>query len=197
MLMSILQQILQWDRELFNKVNSDWSNSFFDAILPYIRNAMVWAPLYLFFIVFTIINFKRSGSFWVLFGVLAVATSDIISSWAIKELVFRVRPCHDEALAGHIHILVNYCPMSSSFTSSHAANHFTLATFIFFTFRNHLNKWLWLVFLWAFIVAYAQVYVGVHYPGDIICGAFIGYFIGYTWAKTFTSGFLLTADQEK
>lgn len=192
MLMTILQQILQWDRELFSKVNGDWSNPFFDSILPYMRNAYVWTPLYLFFIVFATLNYKKSGWFWIFIGVAAVATSDIISSWVIKEFIFRLRPCRDELLAGHIHFLVNYCPQSSSFTSSHASNHFTLATFIFYTLKNGKNKWLWLVFLWAFLVAYSQVYVGVHYPGDVISGALLGTFIGWTWAKFFSKNFSLT-----
>ena len=189
--MSLLHQILQWDRELFNKLNGEWTNSFFDAVLPYTRNALVWTPLYLFFVVFAVLNYKRNGLLWVLFGVLAVATSDIISSWGIKELVFRMRPCHDEALVGHVRFLVNYCPQSSGFTSSHASNHFALATFIFITLKDHVNKWLRLIFFWALIVSYAQVYVGVHYPGDVICGSIVGVLIGFAWAKSFSRNFQL------
>ncbi|MFI5132689.1 MAG: phosphatase PAP2 family protein [Chitinophagales bacterium] len=187
--MSILQEILRWDRELFNKVNGQWTNSFFDTVLPYTRNALIWAPLYLFFVVFALLNLKRSGLSWVLLAVLTVATTDLISSWGIKELIFRVRPCGDEALAGHVRFLVSYCPQSSGFTSSHAANHFAMATFIFLTLKKYVSKWIGLVFLWAFIISYAQVYVGVHYPLDIICGGFVGWLIGYGWAKIFNHRF--------
>jgi undecaprenyl-diphosphatase len=195
--MYLLQEILRWDRELFNKINGEWTNSFFDAILPYTRNSMIWPPLYLFFIVFALLNLKRSGWYWVLLGVLTVATTDLISSWGIKELIFRLRPCRDEALAGHVRLLVGYCPQSSGFTSSHAANHFAMAMFIFLTLKNYIGKWIWLIFLWAFAISYAQVYVGVHYPLDVICGSVVGMLIGYTWAKIFNHRFLFGNAQGK
>ena len=76
-----------------------------------------------------------------------------------------------------IRVLVNYCPMSSSFTSSHACNHFAAATFIFSTLR-HTGRWWWIVFAWAFFISYSQIYVGVHYPVDVLCGAILGCLIG-------------------
>jgi membrane-associated phospholipid phosphatase len=191
MVLSLLQEVLHWDRELFNKVNGQWTNSFFDTVLPYTRNPNIWAPVYLFFIVFALINFRRNGMFWILGAVLTVATSDIISSWGIKELVFRFRPCRDELLAGHVRFLVQYCPKSSSFVSSHAVNHFAMSIFIFLTLKEFMGKWLSLVFVWAFIVSYAQVYVGVHYPFDVISGILVGLFIGYCWAKMFNHNFSL------
>ncbi|MCC7402636.1 MAG: phosphatase PAP2 family protein [Chitinophagaceae bacterium] len=197
MLLSVLQEILRWDRELFNKVNGQWTNSFFDTFLPYIRNANTWVPVYLFFIVFALINFRRKGMYWVLGAVLTVATSDIISSWGIKDLIFRLRPCRDAALAGHVRFLVQYCPQSSSFVSSHAVNHFALSFFIFLTMKDITGKWLAIVLLWAFMVSYAQIYVGVHYPFDVLCGIFVGSFIGYIWAKIFNHGFSLRAAVQK
>ena len=191
MVLSFLQEILRWDRELFNKVNGDWANSFFDVVLPYTRNAIIWAPLYLFFIVFAVLNFKRNGWIWVAGAILTVATSDLISSWGLKELIYRVRPCGDETLADHIRFLVKYCPQSSSFTSSHAANHFSMAFFIFYTLRKNMSSWLRLIFLWAFIISYAQVYVGVHYPLDIICGGIVGAGIGFMWSKFFNHNYSL------
>ncbi len=197
MVLSLLQELLRWDRELFNKVNGQWTNSFFDTLLPYTRNANIWVPVYLFFIVFALINFRRNGMYWVLGAVLTVATSDLISSWGIKELIFRIRPCRDEALAGHVRFLVQYCPKSSSFVSSHAANHFAMSLFIFLTLKDFMGKWLALVFLWAFIVSYAQVYVGVHYPIDVICGSLVGMFIGYSWSKIFNHSFSLQHSVQK
>jgi undecaprenyl-diphosphatase len=80
---------------------------------------------------------------------------------------------------------VKYCPVSSSFTSSHAANHFAAAMFIFTTFRKTISpKWAFL-FLWAFAISYAQVYVGVHFPFDIFCGAIAGVILGYIPATIF------------
>lgn len=197
MVLSVLQELLRRDRELFNMVNGQWSNSFFDTVLPYVRNAIVWAPLYLFFIVFAIINFRRSGLLWVLGALLTVATSDLVSSWGIKELIFRLRPCRDEALAGHIRLLVQYCPKSSSFVSSHAVNHFAISMFIFLTLKDVTGKWLRLIFFWAFAICYAQVYVGVHYPVDVICGSMVGLFIGYCWGKMFNHSYSLQLPEQE
>jgi len=71
-----------------------------------------------------------------------------------------------------------YCPGSGSFTSSHATNHFGLATFIFFTMRTYFKNWAYLFFVWAAIISYGQVYVGIHYPLDVIGGAVLGWGIG-------------------
>lgn len=197
MVLSVLQEILRWDRELFNKINGQWTNPLFDTLLPYTRNANLWGPFYLFFIVLAIINFRRTGMYWVLGAILTVATSDIISSWGIKEWVFRLRPCRDELLAGQVRVLVQYCPQSSSFTSSHATNHFAIATFIFLTLKNFMGKWLALVFAWAFMICYAQVYVGVHYPIDIVCGSIVGIFVGFIWSKIFNHSFSLHLPVQK
>lgn len=70
-------------------------------------------------------------------------------------------------------------PGNGSFTSSHAANHFGLAMFLYATLKNYLGKWMLLFFVWAFFICYAQVYVGVHYPFDILGGAVLGCLIGY------------------
>lgn len=127
----------------------------------------------------------------VLFGVLTAILTDFISSTVIKQLVIRVRPCHEVSLADHIRILVNYCPKSSSFTSSHAANHFAVAMFLFLTLRKRVGNWTGILFFWAFSICYAQVYVGVHYPIDVTCGALIGILIGYLCGKLFNRNYNL------
>jgi undecaprenyl-diphosphatase len=121
----------------------------------------------------------------VLAAVVTGAFTDLVSSRLIKENVFRLRPCQDKSLADHIHVLVQYCPHSSSFTSSHAANHFGFAAFFYFTLKNYYGKWTALIFLWAFIICYAQVYVGVHYPIDVLCGALVGTVIGCLVSRLF------------
>ncbi len=189
--MSLLQEILKWDRELFQTINGKWTNPTLDFFLTHARSAIIWVPFYLFFVVFMIINYKRSGLFWLLFGILTVATADMISSRVIKELFYRLRPCRDESMAGHVRLLASYCGLNSSFTSSHAANHFAMATFIFLTLKSEVGKWIWLIFFWAFLIGYAQIYVGVHYPMDILSGALLGMGIGYLWTLFFKRHFFL------
>jgi len=159
-------------------MNGLWHNSFFDAFFPFIREPTLWVPFYFFLIVFATLNFKVKGWIWVVFFLANAGISDYVSSHLIKENFFRLRPCRDPALFDHIRFLVSYCPVSSSFTSSHAVNHFAAAMFIFTTFRKAISpKWAFL-FLWAFAISYAQVYVGVHFPFDIFSGAIVGIITG-------------------
>lgn len=173
------------DYNLFSKMNGQWHTPFLDTTLPFIREPFLWMPFYFFIILFAVINFKVKGWLWVLFFIVNASLSDYVSSTLIKENFIRLRPCHDPFLANQIRFLVSYCPSSSSFTSSHAANHFAAAMFIFTTFKKVISpKWAF-VFLWAFAISYAQVYVGVHFPFDIFCGAIVGVILGYIPAKIF------------
>jgi len=165
--------IIQLDYRLFSTLNGKWHNSFFDFVLPFIREPFVWMPFYFFLVIFAILNFRWRGWAWVLFLIINVAISDYVSSTIIKENFFRIRPCSDPALVGHIRFLVSYCPRSSSFTSSHAVNHFAAAMFIFTTFKKAVSpKWAFL-FLWAF--------------ADVFCGAIVGLILGYIPAKVFNA----------
>lgn len=179
------QHIQVYDTWLLTHINQDWSNSLLDTVLPYLRETKFWIPLYLFLLLFVTINFKSKGVWWILGFILVAATSDIISSQLIKNNIMRVRPCRDVDVMNQIRFFVNYCPQSSSFTSSHATSHFAQAMFAFLTLRPVIRRWAWLFFPWAFIIAYTQVYVGVHYPFDVICGSLLGCGIGFALAKLF------------
>jgi len=191
-LMGILQlmnQLLSYDQHLFKIINNQWSNPFFDWLMPWLRNSEMWYPLYLFLVLLVVINFKKSGWWWVLFAVMTVILCDFVSSKIIKENIFRLRPCNEPDIAAWVHVLVGYRPQSSSFTSSHAANHFGMAMFIFYTLRTRFKKWPVLFFFWAFSISFAQVYVGVHYPIDILSGGLIGILIGYLSGKSFNRNY--------
>ncbi len=160
-----------------------------DQVMPFLRNAPFWAPLYLFLILLVTTNFKKTGWIWVLFFGATAGISDIISSRFIKIFVIRVRPCNDPDMLDRIRVLVAYRPQSSSFTSSHAFTHFAMATFFYLTLKDYVGKWMLLGFLWAFLVAYSQVYVGVHFPLDVACGGLIGILVGYLTGKLFNKKF--------
>ena len=189
--------IKQFDYRLFEKMNGQWHNAFFDVFFPFIRESTVWWPFYFFLLLFATINFKTRGWLWVLFLIANVMLSDFVSSTLIKDNFFRLRPCHDPYLAGNIRVLVSYCPVSSSFTSSHAVNHFAAAMFIFTTFRKAVSQKWALLFLWAFAISYAQVYVGVHFPFDIFCGAIVGLITGYIPATIFNNKIGLELPHQK
>ena len=182
----LLEKIKELDYYIFSKINGQWHNSFFDAFFTFTRDALFWAPFYFFLVLFVTINFKKYGWLWALFLILNVFLSDYVSSTLIKENFFRLRPCRDPAIADQIRFLVQTCGLNSSFTSSHAVNHFAAAMFIFTTLKQKvISKWWALIFLWAFIPCYAQIYVGVHFPGDIVAGILVGLMLGYFMAYLF------------
>jgi membrane-associated phospholipid phosphatase len=146
--------------------------------MPLLRESIVWIPLYAFLIAFAYINFDRKGLFWVLGAILTVTLSNYISSDIIKPYYNTPRPCRDAILDTSARLLINRCPGNGSFTSSHAANHFALAMFIYQTLKVVANWSKWF-FVWAFAICYAQVYVGVHYPIDVIGGALVGLACGF------------------
>lgn len=177
-----MQSVLQADRYIFHFINGVWHNSFFDGLFPLIRQADFWIPFYLFLLVFVLLNVRKSG-WYILIIACTAAISDMLSSRVIKELIWRPRPCRDPEMSGLVRVLVDYCPQSSSFTSSHAVNHFAIATFLVITLYPFFKKWIYLLYLWAFLIIYAQVYVGVHYPFDVLGGAVVGTAIGYFMGK--------------
>lgn len=108
---------------------------------------------------------------------LSIFGSDTISSKLIKYEVKRLRPCQEVKLEPAAITRVD-CGSGFSFTSSHAANHFCLAAFIVALFGFHMKAWKYLWWVWAGLISLAQVYVGVHYPLDVIAGALLGCTIG-------------------
>ncbi len=180
-----MHSILSWDTYLLQLINNKWHNDLFDFIMPWLRNAAMWAPLYFFLILVVLSNFRKTGWWWVVFAIATVVITNYVSSNLIKENIIRLRPCNNPALACWLRVLVAYRPQSSSFTSSHAANHFCMAVFLYLTLKNEIGKWSFLFFIWAIGICYAQMYVGVHYPIDITGGAIIGILIGYLTGSLF------------
>jgi len=174
----MFDSLLELDYQLFFLINGAWTNSFFDWVLPLFRNKYFWAPLYLFLIAFFVVNYKRRGLVIILLMILTVTLSDQISSSIIKPIFQRIRPCNETSIADLVRNIVR-CGSGYSFTSSHAANHFGLGVFLIILFYRKYKWILPLGICWAASISYAQVYVGVHYPLDILMGAFLGSVIGF------------------
>jgi undecaprenyl-diphosphatase len=183
--MSLWQQLDAWDKKLFVLLNSKWTNPFFDAVLPYFRDSVFWAPLYLFLLVFIALNYGKKGLWWSLAFVCTLAITDIVSSRVFKLSFERLRPCQDPFFFDQVRLLLKGCSASYSFTSSHAANHFGMAAFVSLTFFPTFGRWIYFTYLWAFFIAYAQIYVGVHYPLDVLGGGAIGLLAGLLTASVF------------
>lgn len=166
----MIEILEQWDHDLFLWLNGLHSEAL-DFIMWHVSGKLQWIPLYLFLLV---VLFKKYGkSVWVivLAAALAVALADQFSVKLFKEVFERWRPCHNSDLKDLVHTVNNKCGGRFGFVSSHAANSFATATLLgLFINRNALISLLF----WASIVSYSRIYLGVHYPLDILGGAILG-----------------------
>lgn len=173
-----LQLLEQTDRRVFQLINRQLSWSGFDGLFPLWRTPEFWTPLYLFLLLFMVRNFGKKAGWWIAYFVMTVSLMDTIGNKLIKQTVQRLRPCNDPDMMELLVLRVPNCGTGYSFISNHAANHFAMAMFAFLTIGSLVGNWRWLFFLWAFSIGWAQIYVGVHYPSDVLAGALTGILLG-------------------
>jgi len=175
----MLEKLIQFDYQLFQLINSEWSNAFFDMMLPLMRDKLFWIPFYCFIIIYFIFRFNKKSILLIAFWLLTILISDTLSSRIIKKTVQRTRPCKNLTLEEPAIHRIKSCA-GFSFTSSHACNHFAMALFLGLIFsRKRKRRFILDLFIiWAVIISYAQVYVGVHYPIDVMVGGILGSIIG-------------------
>lgn len=176
--------IINLDRNLFLLING-WHSPFFDNLMFWLSEKLIWAPLYAV-LLFVMWNVYRKGFWYVLpLIVLMVTLTDQVSVIFFKDVFDRLRPCHDPSLEGMVRIVRNHCGGSYGFISSHASNTFGVAVFAG-SLLNFRYKWILpLLLFWATAICYSRVYLGVHYPGDVIIGALVGATIGYLFVLLF------------
>lgn len=170
--------LLQTDRHLFHLINHDFTNSFFDWIMPWLRNPKSLTLLYLIILGVLFWKFRIKAILIIVFIALTWGFADFTSASIIKPIVKRLRPCNDPVVS-LTEIRRIDCGTGYSFPSTHATNCFAIAFFMIFLFRKKW-RWVWLWgILWAGSISFAQVYVGVHYPIDVFCGALYGILVGW------------------
>lgn len=180
-----LSQLLTKDQALFSLINGKWTNIVFDKLMPWLRTSNNWVPFYAALLIYLFIKWGAKAWKWVIIVALNVTITDQISSSFFKPFFHRVRPCADPAIMYKSRLLLDHCSGGFSFTSSHAANHFGLAMLVFMTLQPLFKKYTYLFFIWAAIIGYAQIYVGVHYPLDVLVGSCIGLLVGYGMSKLY------------
>ncbi|MDO8444771.1 MAG: phosphatase PAP2 family protein [Deltaproteobacteria bacterium] len=154
---------VEWlDIKLFYLINNGTQNRAFDILMPWVTNRNNWWPLIGAIVVYLLVFGKRKGRVAILVVGVAVGLSDFTASSVIKPMLDRIRPCH--ILEG-VNLLVN-CTKSYSFPSSHAANIFALAVAGSYYYRSAIAP----LFILAIVIGYSRVYVGVHYPFDVLGG---------------------------
>jgi undecaprenyl-diphosphatase len=181
----MIDYLVQFDRHLFYLINHDLANVFFDWLMPVLRNARSWIPLYIAIIIFCIWKYKWQGLLIIVLMAASAGIADFTSANIIKKEVRRLRPCSDPDIAKTVILRVNGCGTGFSFPSTHATDHFAMAGFIAFVFYKKW-RWIWLwAMLWAASICFAQVYVGVHFPIDVFVGALYGILVGWLLSLLF------------
>jgi membrane-associated phospholipid phosphatase len=182
--MPFLKWLDKIDKDLFILIQHTVGHPALDSIMLILRNPITWVPLYVFILFFAIAKGEKKAWIFILLSIMTFALTDSISARILKPLFERPRPCHDPQIQAMFRALLD-CGGLYSFPSSHASNHFGLATFWFGSvWTMTKQKWNWLWF-WALAICYAQIYVGKHYPFDILGGAVFGFATGYFMARVF------------
>ncbi|NOU45950.1 MAG: phosphatase PAP2 family protein [Bacteroidales bacterium] len=166
----------QLDTQLFLFLNS-LHLPFLDPVMILISGKLTWIPLYLLLLVLIIRYFKWQSVMILLFVALLITVSDQVSVKIFKYVFERPRPCHEPDLEALIHLPTGNCGGAYGFISSHAANSFALAGFLFLLLRRRVSSIGIILFTYAFLVSYSRIYIGVHYPGDVIAGGLVGIII--------------------
>ena len=177
----MIEVINKFDRILFLYLNS-FHHSLLNPLMKTLSGQFIWAPFILFFIFHSYKSFGLKRTlFFLLFLCLTLTASDVTSSYILKNFIGRLRPCKETELMHLIYSFGQKCGGRFGFVSSHAANSVAL---VLFSSRILSFKKQWLLILWIMpgLVAFSRIYLGVHYPGDILGGVVVG----LTWGMIFS-----------
>ena len=170
------------DRQAFLFLNS-MNSPFWDSVMSAVSGVVIWVPLYVAILIWIGIRYKKKFLLILPFIILAATTADFSSVHLFKNVFHRLRPCHDPSLQGMVHLVDCYCGGLYGFVSSHASNSFNVAILSLLVIRK---RWFTVfIIIWATVIGYSRIYLGVHYPGDVLCGSLLGALIGWSAYKLF------------
>lgn len=180
----MLETLKSLDTDLFLFLNG-MHNDLLDVVMSWISNEFVWTPFYAFLLFLVYKKYSKQTLLVILLAPVLITLSDQLSVHLFKNVFLRYRPCHNLNLQNLVHIVNGHCGGQYGFVSSHASNTFALAVFLIIVLNKTYKHFGWLILLWAAIVSYSRIYLGVHYPADVFCGAVFGALLGFLLGKLF------------
>lgn len=171
----MFEKILQWDRETFIYLNNLGIEEY-DLFWNTVTNFYTWVPLFLLFLYLFFQKFPKKKAFAIIGSLLLMVLLVTTLTDLTKEVVARLRPNNDGEINTLIRILRS--PTNYSFFSGHASSSFSITTLVFLFLRRKF-KWAWLFYIWPLLFAWSRIYVGVHFPVDIMVGALVGIFCAF------------------
>lgn len=165
----MLDWLLNLDKQLFIALNSAGS-PYLDQFMIWMSDRYLWFPFYGYLLFRLYQHYGKRSYFPIIALIVVIVCTDQITSTLMKPYFGRLRPCKDPLLEGIIRV-IGKCRGSYGFSSGHAANAFALAGFFYFLEKSTFTK---IMLIWAAVIAYSRIYLGVHYPGDVLVGSVIG-----------------------
>ncbi len=178
----MFEKILEYDKKILLYLNNAGSDSY-DFFWMYATEIITWIPLFILFLFLVLKNYKKKKEAWIIIGfIVGALLFNLLFTEVVKENIERIRPNNDVNIKSLLRIIKE--PTNYSFFSGHASSSFAITVLIFLFLRKKI-KLIYLFFLWPLLFSYSRIYVGVHYPSDILIGAMVGISLGIIFYKLY------------